>query len=185
MRLNVHPFALKLVRLRPKIVCFVGKKIWDIFETITSKSARVPVEDTRIEVVKREAGLSSGVSVKLEIQEMKVEPYRDPSSPLSEEGPDTISTYGQAVSDSTEVDRKPEVKPSTPLRHPAASSSTRSTSTPRRTGTSALPFEWLKPRSLRLPLPPQEGETKPSHCYFWVTPSTSGLERTPVSTSDT
>ena len=40
MRLNVLPFTEKLLNSRPRVVCFVGKKIWDVYESVISKSAR-------------------------------------------------------------------------------------------------------------------------------------------------
>jgi hypothetical protein len=41
MRLNVLPFTEKLLGIKPGVVCFVGKKIWDVYESVVSKSARV------------------------------------------------------------------------------------------------------------------------------------------------
>jgi hypothetical protein len=41
MRLNVLPFTEKLMGIKPGVVCFVGKKIWDVYESVVSKSARV------------------------------------------------------------------------------------------------------------------------------------------------
>jgi hypothetical protein len=41
MRLNVLPFTEKLLGFKPGVVCFVGKKIWDVYESVVSKSARV------------------------------------------------------------------------------------------------------------------------------------------------
>ncbi|WRT69134.1 uncharacterized protein IL334_006118 [Kwoniella shivajii] len=39
MRLNVFNLTLKFLLHRPKIVCFVGKKIWDVYESVISKTA--------------------------------------------------------------------------------------------------------------------------------------------------
>lgn len=41
MRLNVLPFTEKLLTIKPGVVCFVGKKIWDVYESVISKSARI------------------------------------------------------------------------------------------------------------------------------------------------
>jgi hypothetical protein len=41
MRLNVLPFTEKLLGIKPGVVCFVGKKIWDVYESVVSKSAQV------------------------------------------------------------------------------------------------------------------------------------------------
>ena len=40
MRLNVLPFTEKLLSIRPGVVCFVGKKIWDVYESVVSKTAK-------------------------------------------------------------------------------------------------------------------------------------------------
>ena len=40
MRLNVLDLALKMQAHRPKVVCFVGKKIWDVYESVVVKTAR-------------------------------------------------------------------------------------------------------------------------------------------------
>lgn len=40
MREAVLPFTRKLVANRPLVVCFVGKKIWDIFESVAGRTAR-------------------------------------------------------------------------------------------------------------------------------------------------
>jgi len=50
MRLNVLPFTEKLLGIKPGVVCFVGKKIWDVYESVVSKSARVVDARQRVEV---------------------------------------------------------------------------------------------------------------------------------------
>ena len=55
MRLNVLPFTEKLLNSRPGVVCFVGKKIWDVYESVVSKSARVIDAIPRMDV-KEEQG---------------------------------------------------------------------------------------------------------------------------------
>jgi hypothetical protein len=53
MRLNVLPFTEKLLDIKPGVVCFVGKKIWDVYESVVSKSAKaidtIPGIDVKIE----------------------------------------------------------------------------------------------------------------------------------------
>jgi hypothetical protein len=50
MRLNVLPFTEKLLGIKPGVVCFVGKKIWDVYESVVSKSARAVDESQGIDV---------------------------------------------------------------------------------------------------------------------------------------
>jgi hypothetical protein len=50
MRLNVLPFTEKLLGVQPGVVCFVGKKIWDVYESVVSKSARVVDTSQEIDV---------------------------------------------------------------------------------------------------------------------------------------
>jgi hypothetical protein len=50
MRLNVLPFTEKLLGINPGVVCFVGKKIWDVYESVVSKSARVVDTSQEIDV---------------------------------------------------------------------------------------------------------------------------------------
>lgn len=150
MRLNVYPFAVKMAQLRPRVICFVGKKIWDIFEAIASKTAKAPL--SAAESTKGQSGL------------VKIEQGSDTRhfSPLTE----------------TEIDIKPELGTAraTPLRQlPPTSSPAPS---PKK-GT-VKTFDWYLPRSLRLPLPANDDHPSGGYCYFWVTPNTSGLERTPV-----
>ena len=58
MRLNVLPFTEKLLGIKPGVVCFVGKKIWDVYESVVSKSARVVDASQRTEV-KEEQGTTT------------------------------------------------------------------------------------------------------------------------------
>jgi len=54
MRLNVLPFTEKLLGIKPGVVCFVGKKIWDVYESVVSKSARVVSTSQGIDVKEEE-----------------------------------------------------------------------------------------------------------------------------------
>ncbi|WVF65473.1 hypothetical protein IAT40_000201 [Kwoniella sp. CBS 6097] len=42
MRLNVYNLTQKFLKHRPQVVCFVGKKIWDVYESVVRKTA-VPI----------------------------------------------------------------------------------------------------------------------------------------------
>lgn len=158
MRLNVHPFTLKLIQLRPRVVCFVGKKIWDVFEALAGKTATLcaPPPDSAI---KTEAADDA------DIGHVKAGEISRSSSPLTD----------------VEADIKPTLPtvPTTPLRSNPAT--IKASPISKRKSPAKVPFDWYVPRSLRLPLPPNEDGSDGGYCYFWVTPSTSGLERTPVS----
>jgi hypothetical protein len=154
MRLNVYPFTLKLIQYRPRVVCFVGKKIWDVFETLAGKTATV--------------------ADRLPSPMVKTEPAAEGESDLN--GAAKRSRTSSPMTD-MELDMKPNLStaPTTPLR------SKTTIPTSKRKSATKTPFDWYAPRSLRLPLPPEEDGSDGGYCYFWVTPSTSGLERTPVS----
>jgi hypothetical protein len=151
MRLNALPFTEKLLRIRPRIVCFVGKKIWDMYESAITKSAKI-VDDGPISVVKNEPSESGHAST--------IE------NPVVKE---------ENVDPATGEDIKPVVPDSnltTPNRAQGAHPRTRTPARPKQK------FDWTKPRSFRLPHPAENGQV--SYTYFWVVPNTSGLERTPV-----
>lgn len=157
MRLNVPDLTSKVRKYRPRVVCFVGKKIWDVYESVAIKTARagLKVEDVKVEA--RDGG--AGEHVESEIGDVALK--RDVKVELEE------------------VMLEADVKPNkTALASPSpAKPKNRSTPTPspRRMKPPPGPFQWTAPRSLRLLYPEGDGFT-----YFWVTPSTSGLERTPV-----
>ena len=58
MRLNVLPFTEKLLDSRPGVVCFVGKKIWDVYESVVSKSAKAvaPMPTTYVKEEQEDMG---------------------------------------------------------------------------------------------------------------------------------
>ncbi|EIW66020.1 hypothetical protein TREMEDRAFT_65863 [Tremella mesenterica DSM 1558] len=156
MRLNVFQFSQKIILNRPKVVCFVGKKIWDVYESVVSKTAvSTSQPSTPKKQIKSEPTWSSNIScedpielnVKTEIREETNlgNSIRLRSPPLT------------PISDHSE-------------RYHTAKHEEQSTT-----------VHWTQSRRLRLPLPPSdEGEGKEEFCYFWVVPNTSGLERTPV-----
>ncbi len=151
MRLNVLNLTLKIRSHRPRVVCFVGKKIWDVYVSVVSKTARpaigvkLEVDLVKLEVPQEKIGSEE---VKLEMEEVKVEPI---------------------VKLESQQDLADRTLPSPSRRRSIPSPSRRSKKPP------PTPFNWNSPRSLRLPHPDGRGYT-----YFWVTPNTSGLERTPV-----
>ena len=157
MRLSVPGFTRKIQAHRPRVVCFIGKKIWDVYESVVSKTARAAP------LVKRETGL-----IKLEVQEVKLE-VQDcrPAEELTLEKEETkLETQGiiKSEPDAHELPSSSAMVPATP------------SPSPRRTKKNPpAPFNPYQPRTLRLPYREGGGYT-----YFWVTPNTSGLERTPV-----
>ncbi len=154
MRLNVLNLTLKIRAHRPRVVCFVGKKIWDIYESIVVKTAKsassvkAEVEHVKLEEndVKREEEV-----VELEMEDVQLQPDVKPNIESGVESPMVPS----------EKKVKTRLTPSP---------------SPRRTKKSPpSPMVWTQPRPLRLLHLEGSGYT-----YFWVTPNTSGLERTPV-----
>ncbi|BEJ15748.1 hypothetical protein CspHIS471_0503530 [Cutaneotrichosporon sp. HIS471] len=47
MRAAVLPLATKFARFRPRVVCFVGKKIWDIFEGVVGVESRRRLKEAK------------------------------------------------------------------------------------------------------------------------------------------
>jgi hypothetical protein len=153
MRLAVPSLLEKLKRYRPGLVCFVGKGIWDKFEDIVRKASEAPE--------------MAWESIELNLpQDNENEPQNEdvkPDSVKLEEGPSLVS-IGDAETLADASDIKPELSPSYTgkKRKPKAA------------------FDWTQPRSYKL-VHPAEGDRAESDTLFWVVPSTSGLERTPVS----
>ncbi|WVQ81484.1 hypothetical protein IAT38_003608 [Cryptococcus sp. DSM 104549] len=173
MRLNISHLLGKFQRDRPLCVCFVGKKIWDVFEGVVKKTAR-RVEGAPREVAGEEAGL------------VKMETEDDDNSrlPIKAEPPDPITPTILSPSPRTPSKRKaPSTLPtSTPTPSPSPSRGKRKPAAPK------VPFDFARPRPYWLAHPPEEVKTEgeddglggkgPVYTYFWVVPSTSGLERT-------
>jgi TDG/mug DNA glycosylase family protein len=192
MKLNVAQLTRKIAKHRPLVVCFVGKKIWDIYEGVVSKTALA--QELQPEVLKVEAARRG---VKVELPDTPPPGINAPplgarsdselSSPLSEEGQQgsVVGTHlnEQVIETDLPEDIKPTVNitqsPSTPLKRAKSemislpASSERKAKSP---GATKGVMDWTAPRPFRLPWPEGGG-----HTYFWVTPNTSGLERTPVS----
>ncbi|ORY33054.1 hypothetical protein BCR39DRAFT_520948 [Naematelia encephala] len=206
MRLQVPNLTAKLSENRPKVVCFVGKKIWDVYESVVKKTAvpsygppakrqngnmklevvvgvEAEFDDEVIKVESRDAELAHQDVDLLESEiEETIKLEREPASNPSDIPP-TPPTSSAILRRMTPVkansplveDIKP-ILPATPQRRDRSTPG----STPRRARTVvAKPFEWHQPRSIRLPHTDEAGKIT-SCTYFWVTPSTSGLERTPM-----
>jgi TDG/mug DNA glycosylase family protein len=178
MRLNALPFTEKLLRIRPSIVCFVGKKIWDVYESVIAKSAQVVESEHEIRDVQ-------GLGVKLE--------HADNVFTAAAPGPNELTTTADPVLvkseplevgaevdelEEDEIELKPETNGShqTPIRTipPANTTHRRTPAKPKEI------FDWTKPRSYRLPHR-NDDESNSKFTYFWVVPNTSGLERHTVS----
>ncbi len=163
----------------PRVCCLVGKKIWDIFESVVKKSARAAEgADEAAGAAKRRSGRGGDEDDKAVVKQ--------------EDGPERLTRTRFATfqpspppdpdPDAAEQDIKPE---------PVAGAFP----SPRKFGTSnSVAFGWDQPRAYVLPHadetddPDQPGQgrqddAKPAgarYTMFWVVPSTSGLERTPV-----
>lgn len=157
MRLNALPFTEKLLRVKPKIVCFVGKKIWDVYESVIRKTATTSTIAVSSETAAPDPGPSGGTNGQEAL--VKIEKDSIPTPPIT-----PIKT---------EPDPDARLTSSTP-RPPTTSTNGRN----RREKVEKTPFDWTQPRSFRLPHV-QEGQAT-DYTYFWVVPNTSGLERTPV-----
>ena len=171
MRLNVLDLTLKIQEYRPKVVCFVGKKIWDVYESVVIKTAR------------------SAPQFKLEANDVllveNVKPLAEDVKALAED----VSTIMEDVKPAVEhvklevMDVKAEpveaglqpTLPGAPLRSEIKIPLTPSPPAKKSKKIPTTPFQFASPRPLRLPFPDGNGYT-----YFWVSPNTSGLERTPV-----
>jgi TDG/mug DNA glycosylase family protein len=153
MRLAVPSLLEKLKRYRPGLVCFVGKGIWDKFEDIVRKASEAP--EMAWESI--ELNLPQDTQNDGEDEDTKPDPVK------LEERPSLVS-----IDDAKTLPDAPDIKPE---------------SSPSDTGKKRKPkaaFDWTQPRSFKL-VHPAEGDRAESDTLFWVVPSTSGLERTPVS----
>lgn len=216
MRLNVHPFTLKIIHYRPRIVCFVGKKIWDIYASVCGKTATASLgsvepgrsavlagsldggmegdgglDEFRVVVpIKQEVGredLAVCVPIKQEIRSGRTDGLI-----VLQEPPDAFEGDFKPIIGGAEPDPTCRARDTQATAQPSTSAAVRSMSSSRqsrtRSGSAKALMDWHAPRPLRLPLPHQSITTSSMHkrqeyTYFWVTPSTSGLERTPVSSA--
>jgi TDG/mug DNA glycosylase family protein len=167
MRLNVYNLTTKILAHRPRVVCFVGKKIWDIYEGVVLKTAGPPVVAAAAHVPPSEAPYL----VKLEEDEEGVKAERvEPGGSISLEQGNSGGLKIVTLAPTGVVKVEPSTPPK-PSPSGSAAAASRST-TPAKSSKTGI--DWSKPRGARLP---HDG----GYTYFWVTPNTSGLERTPVS----
>lgn len=152
MKMNVPSLLEKIERHRPRMVCFVGKKIWDMFESVVKRSAKTSGGS------KRGTGGSSERGVVQEVIKVK----RESAVELIEVGPNLIYS---AQSENGKL------MPGMPQKHRVTSDSGSATPTA---------FDWDRPQRCKLTHTDNHGTNDTdSATLFWVVPSTSGLERTP------
>ena len=181
MRLSVLDLTLKLVKNRANVVCFVGKKIWDVYEAVAIKTAGPSVVVSPCPSTTTSAPPKGGVTeglVKLEREDGDVPPL-PPASPErgsknGRRGVKPEPTDSSALDPPWTKIEPADTATNTPASSHVAAMSSRSRHVASPKFKTSL--DWTQPRSLRLP-------HAKGYTYFWVTPSTSGLERTPVSLS--
>ncbi len=169
MRLCVPQLLAKLGIHKPKVCCFVGKKIWDVFEGVVKKTAGKAEEwrDLDLDGVMDDAmGNGDDTSVKDELLELPA-----------------LGIVLKLGKDTTSVKRESLEKPLPNLGRKVKSPRNSSAHT-----VTARKFDWDQPRPFVLY---HDESTNPAidglkaenveYTLFWVVPSTSGLERTPVS----
>lgn len=187
-RIAVYPLAKKLSENGPKVACFVGKGIWQQFESIVKKSATPASASSEAVNQEDEAGPSQGTNrtprvIRYSLRDGQV--TEDQTSAASSqvkaepESPPSSSASAGEVEMSLLDDGLDE--PITPMRNPRSPTIT---PTPRaKKGKAKVkatpkpkppkkPFLWDAPQMYRLPSTAEGGYT-----YLWVVPNTSGLER--------
>ncbi|KIR40297.1 hypothetical protein I307_01850 [Cryptococcus deuterogattii 99/473] len=176
MKLNTFNLLQKFIKYQPSVVCFVGKKIWDVFENVVGKTAE----------------FDKGVrqKVKLEGEGGNGEECGDEDKERSVVLLAPTPERGKVKIEPSELVDQPPLLPS------SASPSKTAHLAPAQTASSSLikararkggtkppktPFSFSQPRALRISHPPEENGGEVKYTYFFVVPSTSGLERTPFS----
>lgn len=176
MKLNTINLLQKFIKYQPSVVCFVGKKIWDVFESVVGKTAEF--DETVKQKVKLEGEVENGEgsgdggkgrsvvtldptpergTVKIEPAELGDQPSLLPLSASPSKTPQLTPAQTASLSPAKARAKKGAIKPP------------------------KTPFSFSQPRALRIPHPPEENGGEIKYTYFFVVPSTSGLERTPVS----
>ena len=175
MKLQVPHFTRKVLQYRPLVVCLVGKKIWDIYDGVVSRTAGLPIvlQSARESSSSQSSSLITPKTENVPVNPYIVEERHIPPNPYLDTLPAITQTKAQnGVTllslglGSTPASTSPTS--SRPLLTPPQSPS-------KSKGKTKPPFDWHAPRPFRLPH--EDGYT-----FFWTTPNTSGLERTPVST---
>lgn len=176
MKLNTINLLQKFIKYQPSVVCFVGKKIWDVFESVVGKTAKFDKSVRQNVKLEGEGGNGEergdedkGRSVVLfaptpERGKVKIE-----SSELGVQSP--LLPISASPSKTPHLAAAQTTSPS-PIKARARKGATKPPKTP---------FSFSQPRALRISHPPEENEGEVKYTYFFVVPSTSGLERTPVS----
>ncbi|KAE8543656.1 hypothetical protein D1P53_000371 [Cryptococcus gattii VGV] len=175
MKLNTINLLQKFIKYQPSVVCFVGKKIWDVFESVVGKTA--------------EFDKSVRQNVKLEGEGGNGKERGDEDEGRSVLLLAPTPERGKVKIESSELGDQPPLLPisaspsKTPHLSPAQTASPSPIKARARKGAIKPPkttFSFSQPRALRISHPPENGgEVK--YTYFFVVPSTSGLERTPFS----
>ncbi|EAL20064.1 hypothetical protein CNBF3900 [Cryptococcus deneoformans B-3501A] len=174
MKLNTINLLQKFIKYQPSVVCFVGKKIWDVFESVVGKTAEF--DETVKQKVKLEGEVENGEgsgdggkgrsvvtlaptpergTVKIEPAELGDQPSLFPLSASPSKTPQLTPAQTASLSPAKARAKKGAIKPP------------------------KTPFSFSQPRALRIPHPPEENGGEIKYTYFFVVPSTSGLERTP------
>lgn len=172
MRLAVEPLVRKFVDLRAGVVCFVGKKIWDIFAGVAGKSAKLREKADAAEAKKRAKEAAVKREVQREVLEAKV------TMCTLEDGLVKLEPEAEGEAPGPITPRKDRPEPYIELISRTPSTTPSRPATPSTPKSKAFAFD--KPQPLRLLLP-DDKNAKWTHTYFWVVPNTSGLERTPLS----
>ncbi|WWC73030.1 uncharacterized protein I206_106995 [Kwoniella pini CBS 10737] len=205
MKLNVFNLTKKFLKYQPKLVCFVGKKIWDVYESVISKTA-TPIESVQevkgqlyIESKMESSSSSSGSHSKIKMKEEKIDIKEEDIISSSNNG--SLSETKVAVK--KELLNSPESSSLSPISSQEQTSQLKIENTvnidvdsklssleSKTIKTNAIlkakkskvdPFNATKPRKYRLPHHELNFHTIKGYTYFWVVPNTSGLERTPLS----
>jgi hypothetical protein len=158
MRISVPSLIEKLRIYKPKLVCFVGKGIWDKFEDIVTKACH----DSEIPWIPFDLDERQPVSTS-DKRDIKFEEETTPIGSV---------TSGPTLTEITIEDDLKPLEPQTP--------SPLSSKRPRPSKIKQA-FDWTQPRAYKLVHQPSQDRAE-SVTLFWVVPSTSGLERTPVRT---
>ncbi|OCF79149.1 hypothetical protein I204_01096 [Kwoniella mangroviensis CBS 8886] len=184
MRLNVYKLTAKFLEYKPKIVCFVGKKIWDVYESVIKKTAIRSIGQK----MKSEKGLGTQAQVKVEEEDLissdintitssrrvKLESLDDPDQDTSlSPAPEPEATVRV---EEPGPERLVKIEPDE-LNDSARSSG----KFPKRRMSRVIieAFDATKPRIFRLHHHSIGSEDEAEgYTYFWVVPNTSGLERT-------
>ncbi|WVQ93148.1 hypothetical protein IAU59_000212 [Kwoniella sp. CBS 9459] len=194
MRLNVYNLTQKFLKHKPKVVCFVGKKIWDVYESVVRKTA-VPIGRGAAEGDSIVGGVGGEQKVKIEPSDIDVSAQVDIKPDLSvldpmKEPPTSSNARIQSGSPLRNI-KEEEFHLTDRTQQPKSSPLKPSKSRPKPLPIPVHPFDPTRPRRFRLPHahmtdrldapgPPDVDDIScaRSWTYFWVVPNTSGLERT-------